>query len=217
MSEPRESRADAGVSEPRESRADAGVSEPREVPPHIVDAARHVLAQDGLAAATLERISAAAGVSRMTLHRRGVSKQGILLAIAARLEADYREAMWPALVHTGTGVQRLRYALERLCGVTEDNLALFGALSASSREAIYHESGPEALTRSVFTEPLERLLLDGAGDGSLAPLDAQETATVLFNLVGHTYAHLRAGHGWDAARAREGVIGLVMTGLAARP
>ena len=53
------------------------------VPPHIVDAASHVLAQDGLAAATLERISAAAGVSRMTLHRRSVSKQDILRALTS--------------------------------------------------------------------------------------------------------------------------------------
>ena len=192
------------------------MSEPRSVPPHIVDAARHVLAQDGLAAATLERISAAAGVSRMTLHRRGVSKDDILRAIAEQLETDYREAIWPALVSQGTGQERLRHALELLCGVTERNLALLSALSAASRDAIYHESGPGALTRKVFVEPLERLLLDGAADGSLAELDAQETATVLFNVVGHTYTHLRLGHGWSAKRARSGVLALVMDGLVAR-
>ena len=65
-------------------------------------------------------------------------------------------------------------------------------------------------------EPLERLLLDGAIDGSLARVDAQETATVLFNLVGHTYGHLRAGHGWNAQRARDGVLRLVTEGLIAR-
>ena len=72
-----------------------------EVPPHIVDAARHVLAQDGLAAATLERISAAAGMSRMTLHRRGVTKDDILRTLAAQLELAYRDAFWPALVVEG--------------------------------------------------------------------------------------------------------------------
>jgi AcrR family transcriptional regulator len=189
---------------------------PNVIPPHIVDAARHVLAQDGLAAATLERISAAAGVSRMTLHRHGVSKQDILREIAARLEADYREAMWPALVSGGNGEQRLREALGLLCDVTEKNLWLLEALSSSSRDAIYHESDPGALTRKVFVAPLERLLLDGARDGSLARLDAQETATVLFNLVGHTYRHLRTGHGWSPKRARNGVIRLVMEGVAAR-
>ncbi len=212
------------------------MSETGQVPPHIVDAARHVLAQDGLAAATLERISAAAGVSRMTLHRRGVSKDDILRAIAGQLETDYREAIWPALVSKGTGQERLRYALELLCGVTERNLSLLSALSAASRDAIYHESGPRALTRKVFVEPLERLLLDGAADGTLAggtladgtladgtladgtlaDGDAEEMATVVFNVVGHTYTHLRVGHGWTAKRARTGVLALVMDGVVAR-
>jgi AcrR family transcriptional regulator len=192
------------------------VSDPAEVPPHIVDAARHVLARDGLAAATLERISAAAGVSRMTLHRRGLSKGDIIRAIAERLESDYREAMWPALVSRGTAQQRLRRALESLCTVTEQNLELLGALSAASRDAIYHEPGPGALTRKVFTEPLERLLLDGVGDGTLAAADAEETATVVFNVVGHTYTHLRLGHGWSAARARAGVLAVVLDGVIAR-
>jgi AcrR family transcriptional regulator len=187
-----------------------------EVPPHIVDAARHVLAQDGLAAATLERISAAAGVSRMTLHRRGVSKQQILQAIAEQLERDYRDAMWPALVARGDGRTRLAQALAALCEVTERNLALLAALSAGARDAIYHAQGPDALTRGVFVEPLERLLLDGVGDGSLSAANPRESATVVFNVVGHTYTHLRAGHGWIPERARAGVTTLVLEGLTAR-
>jgi AcrR family transcriptional regulator len=191
-----------------------------DVPPHIVDAARHVLAQDGLAAATLERISSAAGVSRMTLHRRGVSKADILRAIATELERDYRESLWPALVARGTGRERLELALAALCDVTERNLALLGALSAAARGAIYHDdpANPSegALTREVFVEPLQRLLLDGAADGTLrADLDATETATVLFNVIGHTYTHLRADHRWDVERARIGVVGLVLGGVVA--
>jgi len=170
-----------------------GDASPAPVAPHIIDAARHVLAQDGLAAATLERISAAAGVSRMTLHRRGVTKQDILRAVAERFESEHREAMWQALVAKGTARERLRMALELQCELTERNLATLEALSA-----------------------LERLLLDGAADGSLARVDAQETATVLFNTVAHTYRHLRSGHGWSPARARDGVLRLVMDGLIAR-
>jgi len=202
------------VSDTRELRARPG--DPPDVPPHIVDAARHVLAQDGLAAATLERISAVAGVSRMTLHRRGLSKNDILRALAERLESDYREAMWPALVGKGTGAERLRRALELVCGVTERHLALLAALSAASRDTIYHDSGPGALTRKVFVEPLERLLLDGAADGSLADIDAEETATVVFNVVGHTYTHLRIGHDWTPDRARAGIIALVLDGVTRR-
>jgi AcrR family transcriptional regulator len=160
---------------------------PAQVPPHIVEAARQMLATDGLEAATLERISAAAGVSRMTLHRHGVSERDILRALAAQFEADHRREMWTALVAPGT-----------------------------ARAAIFHEPGPAALTRAVFVEPLERLLRDGAADGSLAAVDARETATVLFNTVAHTYRHLRSGHGWSAERARGGVVALVMAGVVAR-
>ncbi len=173
-----------------------------------------MLARDGLAAATLERISAAAGVSRMTLHRRGLSKGDILQAIAQRLEHDYREAMWPALVSRGSGRDRLQQALELLCTVTEENRGTLAALSASARDEIYHDPGPNRLTRKVFVEPLERLLLDGAADGSLEQCDAPETATLLFNAVCHTYGHLRTGHGWTQRRAREGVIRLLLDGLA---
>jgi AcrR family transcriptional regulator len=193
-----------------------GAGNAPEVPPHIVDAARHVLAQDGLAAATLERISAAAGISRMTLHRRGVSKRDILQAIAQRLEGDYRDAMWEALVAKGSGRERLVMALERQCGVTERNLAMLDALSAPAREEIYHvPSGPQ-LTRKVFVEPIERLLLDGAADGTLAAADSEGTATVVFTMVGHTYRHLRTDHGWSAERARTAVVRLAIEGLIAR-
>jgi AcrR family transcriptional regulator len=189
------------------------MSAPPEVPPHIVEGARHVLAEDGLAAATLERISAAAGISRMTLHRRGLSKSDILRAIAERLEQDYREAMWPALVAKGSGRERLEQAAGLLCDVTERNRSLLEALSASARDAIYHD---QDMTRSAFTEPLERLLIDGVQDGTLAPCDPAETATLVFNAVCHTYGHLRAGHGWMAKRARAGIIRLAMDGLVSR-
>ena len=187
------------------------MTEPERIPPHIVDAARHVLAEDGLAAATLERISAAAGVSRMTLHRRGVSKDDILRALAVRLGDDYRESFWPALVSKGSGRERLRLALEQLCEVTERNLSLREALSIHVRNTIYHDE--RGMTRTEFVEPLERLLLDGAADGSLGAVDTEETATLLFNAVSHTYAHLRSGHGWPPDRARAGVVGLVLDGI----
>ena len=187
------------------------MSEP--VPPHIVDAARHVLAQDGLAAATLERISAAAGISRMTLHRHGVTKEEILRALAEQLQSAYREAFWPALVAKGTGRERLELALALQCQVTEDNLATLRALSEAARDAIYHDDDQQ--TRKEFVEPIERLLIDGATDRSLRPTDTEEMATLLFNAVGHTYRHLRTGHGWEPPRASRAVVELVVSGLSA--
>lgn len=180
----------------------------------LLDAARRAFALHGYAGATLQRIADEAGVSRVTLHRRGVSKDGLLAELVARATDDYRRAMWPALTGSATGAERLGEALEQLCRSAEDNMGLLVALRAQS-DAVFHRAEDEALTRSVFTEPLEKLLRDGAADGSLRPLDPLETATVLFNLVGWTYIHLRTGHGWPPERAGRAVIDPVLHGLLA--
>jgi AcrR family transcriptional regulator len=197
----------------RSSAAD-GAARPS-VAPKVVDAARFVLAEDGPAGATLERIAAAAGVSRMTLHRQGVTKADIVRALAQRFEQEHQRAMWQALVADGTAADRLALALELQCRLSEQNLAVLEALDGPIGGEIFHEPGPDALTRSVFVDPLHRLLLDGAIDGTLHADDPRETATVLYNAVGHTYRHLRSGHGWSAQRARDGVLALVMDGLRA--
>lgn len=149
----------------------------------------------------------------MTLHRRGVSKDGLLAELVARATEDYRAALWPALTGEGTGAERLARALEALCDQAERHMALLVALRAQN-DAVFHQTGEEeALTRTVFTEPLERLLRDGAADGSLREVDAVETATTLFNLVGHTYIHLRTGHGWKPERAMRATLDPVLYGL----
>lgn len=180
----------------------------------VLEGARKAFADHGWHGATLERIAGAAGVSRVTLHRRGISKEAILECLAERAVDEYREAMWPALVGEETADARLRQALETLCRLTEENLDLVLALNARANAAIFHEEGEEALTRGVFTEPLERLIRDGAQDGTLRTVDPRETATVLFNLVAWTYIHLRSEHGWKRERAQRATLDLALNGLA---
>jgi AcrR family transcriptional regulator len=183
---------------------------------HILAAARQAVERHGWRDATLERIAGEAGLSRMTLHRRGVTREAVLASLAHALEADYRGAMWPALTGAGTGRERLEQALEALCDVCDANIELLAALGEDTRSGIFHERGEAVLTRSVFTEPVERILRDGAADGSLRGVeDPRETATILFNLVSHTYRHLRRGHGWPPERARRGVLALALDGITA--
>ena len=179
------------------------------------EAARRVLAQHGYAGATAERIAVEAGLSRVTLHRRGLTKDAILDDLANQATERYRARMWPVLTATGNGRARLAQALQALCESAEENMEVLLALQTRS-DAIFHEpvaDGPVA-TRSIFTEPLERILADGASDRSLREGDATETATVLFNLVGWTYIHLRAGHRWGPERARRAVVDIAMNGVA---
>jgi AcrR family transcriptional regulator len=183
----------------------------------LLDGAQRAIERWGWHEATLERIATEAGVSRMTLHRRGVTRDGLLGALSERLEAAYRSGMWPALTAPGSGRERLEQALAGYCEAVEANLELLAALAEADHNTIFHEDGPRGLTRPAFTEPIRRLLQDGAADGSLAAEDPEETATLLLNLVSWTYRHLRRGHGWDAERARDGVLRIALDGVAARP
>lgn len=181
--------------------------------PELLDATRRTLARYGYGGATLERIASEAGVSRVTLHRRGVSKNDLLSALAARAAEDYRRRMWPALTAAGTGAERLEHGLRALCETAEEHLELLIALRARTDHVFHRDQEGEALTRTVFTEPLERLLRDGLADGSLRELDVEESATTLFNLVGWTYVHLRTGHRWPPARAARAVLDPVLRGV----
>jgi AcrR family transcriptional regulator len=180
----------------------------------LLDAGRRALRRHGWQALTAERIAKEAGISRVTLHRRGIRKEDILAALTERATNAYRAALWPALTAPGNARERLEHALRALCDSAEENLELLVALR-SQTDAIFHEDQPqEAMTRSVFTEPLERLLRDGTLDGSLRKLDPVESATVLFNLVGWTYIHLRTGHRWTPQHARDQTIDIALRGVA---
>lgn len=182
----------------------------------LLTGAHRAIERWGWRQATLERIAAEAGVSRMTLHRRGITRDGLLAALAERLETAYRSAMWPALTARGSGRERLESALAGYCGSVEANLEVLSALAEADHNAIFHDEHRGGLTRPGFTEPIRRLLEDGAADGSLVADDAEETATLLLNLVGWTYRHLRRGHGWSAERARDGVLRIALDGVTSR-
>lgn len=183
----------------------------------ILRAARRTLERHGWRALTGERLAAEAGISRVTLYRRGLTKEVILSRLASQAVERYRDAMWPVLTSQGAAGERLRRALEVLCELAEEHLSLLLALDAEANATIFHEDRqPEAMTRDVFTEPLERLLRDGAAEGSVRAVDdPAESATALFNMVGWTYVHLRTGHGWPAGRAGKATVDLVLNGLLA--
>ena len=187
----------------------------REPTTAVLDAAARTFAQHGYAGASMERIAAEAGLSRVTLHRQGITRDILLGALAGRATEDYRRTLWPALTTSGPAAARLEQALTSLCEVAERHMALLVALRAQA-DAIFHRTDQdEADTRTVFTEPLERLLRDGAADGTLRDVDPVETATVLFNVVGWTYIHLRTGHGWNPERARRATLAPVLHGVLA--
>src|SRR6476646_4198435 len=182
----------------------------------LVNGAYRAIERHGWRHANLERIADEAGVSRMTLHRRGVTRDGLLGALGERLERDYRAAMWPALTARGSARERLALALGGYCDAVEDHLEVIAALEEADHAAIFHDDGPRGLSRPGFTEPIRRLLEDGAADGTLRSVFTDAAATVVVNLVAWTYRHLRRGHGWDAERTRRRVLDIALAGVASR-
>lgn len=186
----------------------------------LIDPALLVRISDGIpprawGSITTAELAAAAGLSRMTLHRRGITKDEVLVQLGARLQAEYAQALMGPLVGDGPARSRLRGALEALCEVDERYLGVLAALGGRL-DAVFHdpgEPGAAVLTRAGFTEGLRRLLEDGRRDGTIAVDDPTTTATLLFNAVGHSYRHMRIGHRWSPADARRRVVALVLDGV----
>jgi len=187
----------------------------------ILAGARRALEIHGAHDTTLEDIAEEAGVSRVTLYRRGATRESIIAELADRAAEEYRRALWPALTRRGTALDRLQQALDALTEVAEANLALLVAVQSSTADsdAVFNDPAPsedgEIPTRGAFTDPLERLIEDGQADGSIRAGNAFDLATVIFTMVGLGYRHLRFEHRWSAERAREAVVAMALRGVAA--
>jgi AcrR family transcriptional regulator len=189
-------------------------------PEQILAGARRALAIHGPHNLTLEEIADQAGISRVTLYRRGATRESILAELADAAAEEYRRALWPALTGRGSAVERLELALEALCDVAEANLALLVAME-SVQSSVFNdqpsEQAAEVRTRQAFTDPLERLIRDGIADGGLREDDPQELAETLFGMVGVTYTHLRGTHRWAPERARRAVVRVALNGVRSDP
>jgi AcrR family transcriptional regulator len=190
-------------------------SDPIQVP--VVDAALQaatiaVLRERGWNGLTLERVAEVAGRARSTLWRQGLTREALIVALAGRLDADFRASMYPILTSGGTGLERLERGLVALCALLDRHLPLLLATD----EAFHQEPRPGQ--PPDYLHPFITFIRDGVADGSLAPVENPvETADVLFNTVAWPYVHLRGRHEWPAERATTRVVGLVLNGVAAEP
>lgn len=178
---------------------------------NLLDATIRVLASHGWDGLTLERVAVEAGQSRPTLWRRGVTRESLVKALLGRLTDDYRRALWPILTASGPANERLAQAIDALCDVLDAHLPLLRA-----SDTAFHVAG--RADSFAFEDPIERLLRDGQGDGTIVVRgDPRETALVLFNAVCWTYVHLRAAHDWTPEHARADLVGLLLGSLTPAP
>jgi AcrR family transcriptional regulator len=180
----------------------------------VLAAARRLAQRNELASASMADIAREAGLTRVTLYRRGETRAAILAALRSELAREERDLLLPALAAEGDARTRLDRVLRVICEMTDARADLLTGLDAAALNTIYHEEGAEALTRSEFVAPLVRLVRDGELDGSLRSLpNPEETATVLYVQISYTYLHLRYEHRWSSKRATRAVIDLALSGL----
>jgi AcrR family transcriptional regulator len=182
----------------------------------VLAAARRLAEQGRLSDASMTEIAREAGIARMTLYRRGETREAIVRALRQVLAREERDLLLPLLASEGNARDRLERVLDAICKSTDSHAELLTGLDAATLNAIYHEEGEGALTRSEFVAPIVRLLRDGALDGSLRPFaDPVEAATVLYTQVSYTYLHLRHEHRWPAERTTRAVTEFALHGLVA--
>ena len=182
----------------------------------LLAVAARLLDEEGWAALRLERIAEAAGVSRATVWRHGLTRRAVERLLREQLAADYQALMWEPLTMPGTGAERFAAALRALCAVAERNLPLL-----AHTDTAFHEPDLNAAGLAVdYFAPWLRILEQGQADGSLAPVaEPHRFAVLVSDTVLFSYVHLRAHHrhyGWTPQTARDAVLGLVANGYLPR-
>jgi AcrR family transcriptional regulator len=175
----------------------------------LIRATEAALDEHGWNGITAELIAAAAGLSRVTLYRRGHTTAQLLASAAAATAAEFERHALESLTRPGTAAERLAILLESLFQLADDHLTLLAGLYDGPTAAFHltgsHGGDPKVVTRLEYTEPFERLLRDGQVDGTLHSDDPSGDAELIFNTAGWTYIHFRRSHGWPPRRARRAV------------
>jgi AcrR family transcriptional regulator len=168
-----------------------------------------VLAGSGWDGLTLERVAEQAGKSRVTLWRNGITRESLLEGLLRRLAEDYRDAMLPVLTAEGSPKSRLEKAMHALCDVVD---AHTGLLTVS--DEMFHRAAALGNVPLKFLDPfIAAVRAARAGKVLHAKGTDAELADVLFNSVAWSYLHLRARHGWSAAKARKLLFATLLEGV----
>jgi AcrR family transcriptional regulator len=195
--------------------ADLATARSSTLDPALVDAAASLLDEGGLATLTLTAIAERAGVSRVTVHRRGAHLDQYVVAVLGRASDDLRQSLWPLMTSADRAADRLAAALAILCEVCERHSGIMVAMFGVPARPL--PDRPDRTTSLEFIEPFAKLIADGLADGSLVGDDAPRQATLTANTVAWTYLHMRRAHGWSAADASARVVGLATAHLAPPP
>jgi AcrR family transcriptional regulator len=167
-----------------------------------------VLGEVGWDNVTLDRVAARVGRSRVTLWRKGITRESLLDGLLRRLAEGYRDAMLPVLTAPGSPRERLERAMNALCDVVDAHTDL---LTVS--DEMFHRAHAAGDVPLGFLDPFIVAIRDARSAGQLRAKGTDvELADVMFNAVAWTYLHFRARHAWPAAKARRLLLGTLLAG-----
>lgn len=172
----------------------------------LMEVTRRLLDVHGPDGISLSAIATEANMSRMTLHRNGITVGRLMGDLVGSASADLRESLWPVLTSSAPAADRLSLAIHTLCEVVERH--------ATVLSAVYHQPNrphPSIQGRTAafeFAEPFERILIDGNHDRTTGSGSPRDDAEFLINAVTWTYLHMRRSHGWPEDKAREATLTL---------
>ncbi|WP_328976247.1 helix-turn-helix domain-containing protein [Streptomyces canus] len=171
----------------------------------ILEAAERVLAQD--AGASMEQIAEAAGLTRITVHRRFANRQALLEALAVSAKQQLIDAIEearpdsaPALValyRVTANVMRVkntwRYTLSHATAHTAAAAALWEEIDAhtvqlldrAQREGLLAPDADLEWTRQVYYALLSEALNRPGTDGDPAAQDPDAQATLVIDTLLH--------------------------------
>ncbi|MGW0561475.1 TetR/AcrR family transcriptional regulator [Streptomyces sp. NPDC003016] len=140
----------------------------------ILEAAERVLTDD--AGASMEQIAAAAGLTRITVHRRFANRQALLEALAVSAKQQLIDAIDEARPHSGPALVALHRA-------TANVLRVKTSWRFTLSHATPHSDAAAALWADINTRTLD-ILARAQHEGLLAPTaDLEWTRQVYYALL----------------------------------
>ena len=152
----------------------------------ILEGARKVFAQKGMAA-TMAEVAAAAGVSQGLAYRYFDSKEAIFKELLEQTVQAGIAGIPRILERPGTPGERLRFLIERAWNGRREHPELYELMY----QMLYDESTPDSLRvlvgkqGSAFVEAIRKLIVEGQATGEVAEGDPDQLVTlVLVSLDG---------------------------------
>ena len=194
---------------------------PAKLATRLYDAAE-LIAERGLDATKIEDIAEVTGIPKATIYYHLDGKDAVLEFLLSDLLDLIAGAVGVAMTSGDTAGARLQAAVRAQLQVMLEHPFLCRALVGDLGRATRLPDLADAL-RAAFYEPIELLLADGVGDGSLRPVgDPTAVAMSVFGAItisglNAAVAGPSADPAADASRYADAVTALILNGLATGP